>query len=90
MKIWPKKHFFEVWSWFNFTNLGPTLGTNLKFYTSVIKESKLNFKKFCTLSPMFVEGTGEKLLGGGGFLDTSPYWIGLNKYGKEVGPELIL
>ena len=39
---------------------------------------------------MFVEGTGEKLLGGGGFLDTSPYWIGLNKYGKEVGPELIL
>ena len=59
-----KTAFFEGWCWFNFNNLGLTLGTNLKFYTSVAKELKLKFKKFWGLIPTFVEVTGEKLLGG--------------------------
>ena len=41
-----------------------TLGTNLKFYTSVAKRFKLKVKKFWGLIPKFVEITGEKLVEG--------------------------
>ena len=36
-----KTAFIEGWSGFKFNNLGLTLGTNLKFYTSVAKGLKL-------------------------------------------------
>ena len=51
-------------SWFKFTNLGLALGTNLKFYTSVEKGPELKVRKLWELTPLFVEVTGEKLLGG--------------------------
>ena len=41
-----KTTFFEGWSWFKFDNLGLTLGTNLKFYTSVAKRLKLKIRRF--------------------------------------------
>ena len=41
-----KTAFFEGWSWFKFNNLGVALGTNLKFYTSLSKGSKLKVRKF--------------------------------------------
>ena len=74
-----KTAFFEGWSWFKFNNLGLTLGTNLKFYTSVAKGLKLKVRKFWGLIPMFAEVTGEKLVrgGGGGAFCPSPSWIGL-------------
>ena len=56
--------FFEGWSWFKFNNLRLALGTNLKFYTSLLKGLKLKVRKFWGLIPTFVEGTGEKLVGG--------------------------
>ena len=56
--------FFEGWSWCKFNNLGLALGTNLKFCTSVAKESKLKFGKFWGRNRTFVEVTGEKLVGG--------------------------
>ena len=59
-----KTAFFEGWSWFKFKNLGFALGTNLKFYTSVEKESKLKFRKSLGLIHTFVEVTGEKLVEG--------------------------
>ena len=46
-----------------FNNLGLALGTNLKFYTSVAKGSKLKVRKFLGLIPTFVEVAGEKLVG---------------------------
>ena len=49
-----------------FNNVGLALGMTLKFYTSVAKGSKLKVRKFCGLSPTFVEVTGEKLVGGRG------------------------
>ena len=58
-----KKQFFEGWSWFKFNDLGLALGMVLKFYTSVTKGLKLNVRKFLGLIPMFVEATGEKLVG---------------------------
>ena len=63
-----KTAFFEGWFWFKFNNLGLALGSNLKFYTSVAKELKLKFRKFWGLIPSFVEVTGEKVVGGGIFL----------------------
>ena len=36
----------------------------LKFYINVAKGLKLKVRKFCGLSPAFVEVTGEKLVGG--------------------------
>ena len=75
-----KTAFFEGCSCFKFNNLGLTLGTNLKFYTSVAKGLKLKVRKFLGLIPTFVEVTGEKLVGGGGaFLPPPlhPSWIGL-------------
>ena len=59
-----KTAFFEGWSWFKFNNLRLTLGTNLKFYTSVAKGLKLKVRKFWGLIPTFIEVTGEKLVGG--------------------------
>ena len=56
--------FFEGWSWFKFNNLGLTLGTNLKFYNSLLKGLKLKVRKSWSLIPTFVEVTGEKLVGG--------------------------
>ena len=60
-----KTAFFEEWSWFKFNNLGLALGTNLKFYTSLSKGSKLKARKFLGVILTFVEVTGEKLVGGG-------------------------
>ena len=37
----------------------------LKFSTIVAKGLKLKARKFCGLGPLFVEVTGEKLVGGG-------------------------
>ena len=48
---------------FKFNNLRQNLGMALKFYTSVAKGLKLKVKMFF----MFVEVTGEKLVGGGAF-----------------------
>ena len=63
-----KTAFFEGWSWFKFNNLGLALGTNLKFYSSVAKGSKLKVRKFLGLVLWFVEVTVEKLGGRGAFL----------------------
>ena len=59
-----KTAFLEGWPCFKFNNLGLALGTNLRFYTSVGKGWKLKLRKFLGLIPMFVENTGEKLVGG--------------------------
>ena len=67
MNLTRKTAFLEGWSWFRFNNLGLGLGTNLIFYTSVVKVLKPNVRKFCGLIPTFVEVTGEKLVGG-------PFW----------------
>ena len=58
-----KTAFFEGWPWFKFNNLGLALGTNSKFYTSLSKRLKLKVRNFGGLIPMFVEVTGEKLVG---------------------------
>ena len=52
-------------------DLGLAQGTNLKFYTRVAKGIKLKVKKFWGLIPTFVEITGKKLVGGGGFFPSS-------------------
>ena len=62
-----KSYFFDGWPWFKFNNLGLTLGTNFKFYASVVIGAKLKVRKFCGLIPTFVEVTGEKLVGRGPF-----------------------
>ena len=49
---------------FKFNNLGLAPGTNLKFYTSVAKGFKLKVRKLLGLNPIFVEVTGENLVGG--------------------------
>ena len=73
-----KTTFFEGWSWRKFNNLGPTLGTNLNFYTSVAKGLKLKVRKLLGLISTFVEVTGEKLVGAGAAGYLSPQsWIGL-------------
>ena len=41
-----KTTFIEWWYGFKFNNLGLTLGTNLKFYTSVAKELKIKVNIF--------------------------------------------
>ena len=61
-----KPAFFEEWSWFKSNNLGLALDTNLEFYTSVAKGSKLKVRKFLGINPTFVEVLGEKQVGGGG------------------------
>ena len=48
---------------FKFNNLRQNLGMALKFYTSVAKGLKIKVMKFF----MFVEVTGEKLVGDGAF-----------------------
>ena len=69
-----KAAFSKGWSWLKFNNLGLTLGTKLRFYTSVRKGLKLRVREFCGLIPTFVGVTGEKLVrgGGGDFLLASP------------------
>ena len=64
--LWPKNAFFEGWSWFKFNNLALKLDTDLRFYTSVAKGLKLNFRKFWGIILTFVEVTSEKMVGGGG------------------------
>ena len=59
-----KTAFFEGWSSFKFNNFGLTLGTNLKFYTSLSKGLKLKFRKFLGLILTFVEVIEEKLVRG--------------------------
>ena len=66
-----KTAFFEGWSWFKFNNLGLALGTNLKFYTSMVKELMLKVRKFWGLIPTFVEVSEENLVGGGIFVPPS-------------------
>ena len=60
-----KTAFFEEWSWFKSNNLGLALDTNLEFYISVAKGSKLKVRKFLAINPTFVEVLGEKQVGGG-------------------------
>ena len=57
-----KTAFFERWSCFKFNNLGLALGTNLKFDTGVVKESKLKVRMFWETNSYFVEFTREKLV----------------------------
>ena len=54
-----KTAFFEGWTWFKFNNLGLTLGTNLKFSTSVAKGLQLKARMFWGLIPTFVKVAGE-------------------------------
>ena len=81
-----KTALFEGWSWFKFNNLGLAVGTNLKFYTSVVKGLKLKVKKFWVLIPTFVEVTDGKLIKGeGGFLPPIPLsCIGLRSPGIHL------
>ena len=54
-------------------NLGLALGMTLKFYTSIGKGLKLKVRKFLRLIFLFVEVTGEKLVGGeGSFFAPTP------------------
>ena len=50
--------FFEGWCWFKFNNFGLALGTNLTFYTSVLKGLTIKIRKFWRLNPTFVEVSG--------------------------------
>ena len=59
-----KSNSFEVCSWFNFNNLGLTLGLVLMFYISVEKGLKLKVRKLWVLTPTFVEVTEEKMVAG--------------------------
>ena len=52
---------------FKFINLGMTLGTNFKFYTSMAKGLKLKVRKFLGLISTFVKTTSKKLIG-------QPFW----------------
>ena len=63
-----KTAFLEEWSWFKFNNWELALGTNLKFYTNVVKGLKLRARKFWGLISTFAEVTKEKLVGG-------PFWL---------------
>ena len=54
-----KTTFFEGTSWSKFNNLGLALGMTLKIYTSLAKGLTLKVRKFCGLSPKFVEVTGK-------------------------------
>ena len=63
----------------NGNNLGLVLGTNVKFYISVVKGLKLKVKKFLGLILTFVEVTGENLVGGT-FAPPPPSWIGLSLF----------
>ena len=75
-----KTAFFDGWSWFKFNNFELTLGTKLKFYTSVEKGLKLKFRKFWSLILTFVEVEGKTGRGGwGAFCPPVPSWIGLIK-----------
>ena len=47
-----------------FNNLRLAQGTNLRFYTSLLKGLQLKVRKFLRLVPTFIEVTGEKLVGG--------------------------
>ena len=47
--------------------MGLALTVTLKFYSSVAKGLKLKIRKFCDLSPTFVEVREEKLIGEGAF-----------------------
>ena len=76
IKIWPEKRLFWGVSWFKFNNLGLALGTSLKFYTIVAKGLKLKVRNFWGLIPMFVEVTGEKVVGEA--FPPPQSWIGLN------------
>ena len=67
-----KTAYFEWWLWFKFNNLGLTLGTNFKLYTSVAKRLKVKVRKFWGLIPLFVEVTGEKLIGARPFCPPPP------------------
>ena len=75
-----KTKFFEGWSWFKFNDLGLALGTNLKFYASVVKGLKVKVRKFLGLDPTFVEVTEEKLVGRPFWSPSPPSWIGLKKH----------
>ena len=59
-----------------FNNLGLALGTNLKFYTSLLKWLKLKVRKFWEPIFTFAEVTEETLVGwggGGGWFAPPPY-----------------
>ena len=54
-----KNTFFEGWSWFKFNNLGLALGIALEFFAGLAK----GLKSYGGVILMFVEVTGEKLVG---------------------------
>ena len=62
---------------------------NLKLYTSVAKELKLNARKLWWLNPTFVEVTNEKLVeGAGAFCPPPP--PAYSEQGGEVALKLII
>ena len=83
-----KTAFFEGWSWFKFNNLGLALGTNLKFYTSLLKGLKLKVRKFWGLIHTLVEVTEEKLVGGGLFAPLPPILNRVKEEGKIYFPQI--
>ena len=70
IRIWPKRHFFEGWDWFKFTNLGQERDMALNFYTSMAKVLKIKVKilwwVIFTLAEVIEEVTR-----------LAPSWIGL-------------
>ena len=79
-----KTAFFEEWSWFKFNNLGLTLGTNLKFYTSLSKGLKLKVRVLGANSYVCTNYRGKT--GRGSFcpLPPPPSWIGLITGFKKI------
>ena len=71
--------FFKKCSWFNFNNVGLTLGRAFKFYTSVTKGLKLNHKLLGANS--FVSRSYRGETGMSTFCTT---FVILNKVNKEI------
>ena len=69
---------FEGWPWLKFNNLVLTLGTNLKFYTSLEKGLKLKVRTIWELIPTFVSyvcSSYSGKIGSGGLLYLSAFAI---------------
>ena len=56
-------NFFAGQSWFKFNNLELALDMAMKFYANLAKRSKLKFRNFEEINPLFVDITNEKMVG---------------------------
>ena len=50
--------------WFKINNLELALDMAMKFYANLAKRSKLKFRNFEEINPLFVDITNEKMVGG--------------------------